>query len=141
MKGNSSICQTLPLSEISLFSLAFIKILISLLLLLCSHSPNDVTSESQPKVSIAMVLGAVRSSKRSVYFVSLRFYTFVACYETSLFVVLPKNLFGPPPPEHSLIFRMLEKTINWQKECLPVLGFEQMIDKRNYIRERDIGFQ
>ena len=36
--------------------------LIQLLLLLCSHSPNDVSPEPQRNVSIAAVRGAVRPS-------------------------------------------------------------------------------
>ena len=40
---------------------------VHLLLLLCSHSPNDVPPEPQRNVSIAAVRGAVRPSKYAVH--------------------------------------------------------------------------
>ena len=43
-----------------------------LLLLLCSHSPNDVPPEPQQNVSISAVRGAVRPSKCAAYESNLR---------------------------------------------------------------------
>ena len=40
------------------------RIILEDLLLLCSHSPNDVSPEPQRNVSIAAVRGAVRPSNK-----------------------------------------------------------------------------
>ena len=47
-----------------------------LLLLLCSHSLNDIPPEPQRTVSVAAVRGAVRPSNRKVYLPSM---VYISC--------------------------------------------------------------
>ena len=58
----------------------YIGLTVILLLLLCSHSPNDVPPEPQRNVSIAAVRGAVRPSITVILYAACNIYILMIIY-------------------------------------------------------------